>query len=667
MVTNIPVNGASLFRMRRPAITSNGFTAELDSTIKAQLEELDHLLGSRVFALVQEVKQNGHDTGATAKATATSAATASASATTGTAHLVLTTELQKPLIPKRTTSDAWDNTGILNDLYNNRNFQKPQYMTIGDCIDRTNALASLKFDFQTQTNLNYNFLDFNSRNIFSYKNTTDYLLAYAYFIKGITEVNGLLNFINTNKEGLAAVVNYAVISGARYIIRQEALNIPDFDAGGGKIYTYNDDLHPLMVRIAGSPLSLTAVSFKTSLQKIIDDYVFNGHELHLIETAGIGTIPDEIKPMLVKYIKNSPVPITPDNVKFFLPLFISQIAPNLQVADTTVVDQTESDKDFDVQFLEDDSSAVQISVSNVKCAAQLYYCMVLGEELEVFNVVNYFTHKFLIRGGIEIQDQKLRENLQQYVFSNKFVEQKSGKIYDRTRPAERQMFYRQVFNYGKVKISDEVIVNNEFGRMWKVLMLETAKYLERAQDSPNPDNYVSRQNVMQAVEDLQYNLSTHCSGMTNVITPLIYEELNFVIRNILMHPEVTRQVVPVGGTWWRVVETLFAAMKSTRPKATVMYNKAKLGQVIIRSIAEYNPATFEDDKNFSEFISNADAFITTQSIIQESLPHEIRKDRAGDDDGRMNGHMEHKEHDTDESEAPKAAAPKAPGKDEWDF
>jgi len=660
MVTNVPVNGSSLFRMRRPAITSNGFTTDLDATIKAQLDELDVILGSRIFTQVQEVKQNGHDTTATTKGTPVS------SASTGSFHLALTTELPKPLIPKRTSHDPWDNTGILNDLYNNsRNNQKPQYMTIGDCIDRTNALASLKFDFQTQTNLNYNFLDFNSRNIFSYKNITDYLLSYAYFVKGITEVNGLLNFINTNQNGIHAIVNYAVISSARYIIRQESLNIPDFDAGGGNNHTYNNELHPLILRIAAAGLTLTAVSFKTSLQTIIDDYIFNGHELHLIESAGIGKIPDEIKPMLVKYIKNSPVPITPENVKFFLPLFISQIAPNLQVADTTVVDQSESDKDFDVQFLEDDNSLIQISVSNVKCAAQLYYCMVLGEELEVFNVVNYFTHKFLIRGGIEIQDQKLRENLQQYVFSNKFVELKSGRIYDRTRPAERQMFYRQVFNYGRVNISDEVIVNKEFGRMWKVLMLETAKYLERAQDSPNPDSYVSRQNVMQAVEDLQYNLSTHCSGMTNVITPLIYEELNFVIRNILMHPEVTRQVVPVGGTWWRVVETLFAAMKSTRPKATVMYNKAKLGQVIIRSIAEYNPATFEDDKHFSEFISNTDAFITTQSIIQESLPHEIRKDRDRDDD-RMNGHMEHKEHDTEETETTHTT-PKATGKDEWDF
>ncbi len=41
---------------------------------------------------------------------------------------------------------------------------------------------------------------------------------------------------------------------------------------------------------------------------------------------------------------------------------------------------------------------------------------------------------------------------------------------------------------------------------------------------------------MQAVEDLQYDLSAHCIGMATVATPMIYAELNFIIRRFLMHP-----------------------------------------------------------------------------------------------------------------------------------
>jgi len=128
---------------------------------------------------------------------------------------------------------------------------------------------------------------------------------------------------------------------------------------------------------------------------------------------------------------------------------------------------------------------------------------------------------------------------------------------------------------------------------------------------------------MQAVEDLQYNLSTHCVGMASVISPLIHAELDFVIRRILMHDEVRRQVAPTGGSWWRVVEALYMAMKNTRPKATILYNKAKLGNSIIRKIAEYNAASFENDSTFSAFISDVDAFITTQSILQEALTDDL--------------------------------------------
>ena len=43
-------------------------------------------------------------------------------------------------------------------------------------------------------------------------------------------------------------------------------------------------------------------------------------------------------------------------------------------------------------------------------------------EGEVFNVVDYFTHTYLLREGFEIQDPRLREDLQTYVFSNRFAE-----------------------------------------------------------------------------------------------------------------------------------------------------------------------------------------------------------------------------------------------------
>jgi hypothetical protein len=104
------------------------------------------------------------------------------------------------------------------------------------------------------------------------------------------------------------------------------------------------------------------------------------------------------------------------------------------------------------------------------------------------------------------------------------------------------------------------------------------------------------------------------------------------------------------------------SMKHTRPKATVIYNKAKLGHDIIRSIADYDPSTFEDDKNFSDFISNVDAFITTQSILQEALTDDLTQGGDTDETGQNGPRRQIME----PAHAPSVPAAKA-AKDEWDF
>jgi hypothetical protein len=408
------------------------------------------------------------------------------------------------------------------------------------------------------------------------------------------------------------------VSAARTIIDAEQINVPKF----------NEDDSDIVDDIKAARLTLSAASFPSDLKAIVDDEVFNGKELQLIADAEktLGPIPNALKPQLVKYIRSAPITIEKGNVNFFVPLFLSQINGGVDVDEQDEVALAESDRDFEVEFFSDERSQIQVSRSAVKCAAQLYYTMVIGDELNVFDVVNFFTHKYLLREGFEIEDARLRNDLQQYVFSNQFtvVDPRTNlrKTVDRTRPAERQMFYRQVFNFGGGEVTDDVIVNDEFSRLWKVLILESAKYLQRAQTSPHPDSFVSPQPVMQAVEDLQYNLSIHCTGMATVVTPLIYDELSFVTRRILMHPEVLRHVVPQGGTWWKVVEKLHAQMKGTRPRATILSNKARFGHDILRAIAAYEPGPFAEQ--FGDFVSKVDAFIITQSILQEALTDQLK-------------------------------------------
>ena len=68
----------------------------------------------------------------------------------------------------------------------------------------------------------------------------------------------------------------------------------------------------------------------------------------------------------------------------------------------------DADDPFKVDFFVEDSAQLQVSTAAVKCAAQLYYVMTLGDELGVFDAVRYFTHRYLFRDGFAIEDRTLR-------------------------------------------------------------------------------------------------------------------------------------------------------------------------------------------------------------------------------------------------------------------
>lgn len=558
----------------------------------------------------------------------------------------------------------------LSQFQENINDDIKKYKSLGEIISSTPAISNLYFEFMRRVDTTYHGLDFNSRILFAYDKTdfkysgvVSYMVCCAYFLREISTIDALMNYVTQKKLSFGVngtyknIYDYLVTSSTRKII----------DTGKHCFSGRDKDDFQIYNTLRNQEISLHSTTFSTRLDKLFFEYKESGQEyLELIQEWNSDhdnpQIQENEKRSVVQQLKkfNNGSDTIEDEEKLFklIPSILFQIKsnPSMLIGETNYSELMTSDEDFDVEFIVDDQSVTEVNASNVKCAAQLFYSMTLGDELEVFNVVNFLTHKYLVRGGMEIKDRKLRENLQLYVFSNKFIDSRTNREMEKTRPAERQMFYKQVFNYGNSVTTDDLIVNSEFTRLWKVLIVESAKYLERAQDSPNPMNFVSKQNVMQTVEDLQYNLSMHCSGMVNVITPIIYQELRFVINNILNHEEIRRQVVPAGGSWWKVVENLYAAMRSRRMKTTVVNNKAKIGHDIIRSISEYNPSTFENDRVFGSFISNVDSFITTQSILQESAMEDIKE--IDKEEVEMD--------DTNEKIASNGHVPVTAG-DEWDF
>ena len=604
------------FKMRRATATVTGFAPSVDDDITTRLRQLDALLGRRVVP----------PTKTEAKKFVTAKLTPRRAQPETFARQVIANPARRAAAASNTGNSTqvpeWA-TGSLAQKFHDAKIGDDD-KTLTDYIDGDATLANLSYSFDDELDDQWNELDFNVRALLAYPNIRRLLVVRGYLGFNITKPQSLMNFVVTHATGAKTFVDYAVVSAARDYIEDKQLRVRDIDKDGSEV----------VEALLEAGLNFSAETFVTDAIDVVTDYTHDSKYEALIQAGKVDfdTLPSWLKPRLIEYIKTSVVKVTQQNAPFWIPTYVAKAA-----AGGASIGGTPAREPFSVEFFVDDSASLQVSTSAVRCAAQLYYVMVLGDELGVFDAVRYFTHRYLFREGFAVEDPQLRRDLENYVFSEQFpgrddLDGGQARMMRCTRTGERRSFYRQVFNQGSEPVPGDGLPNSDFSRMWKILMLESARYLERAQSSPHPDNYVSRQNVMQAVEDLQYNLSTTCVGMATVMTPLMYSELDFVVKRILGHSEVRKHLVPSGGSWWKVVEKLQAG-QGRRARASVVHNKARIGYSLIRSIAEYTPSRFEEDEPFAAFISNVDAFITTQSILQEESSDGTVDDDSGEHGG----------------------------------
>lgn len=560
------VNGADTFRLRRTLASTQGREAAPDSTVTDVLSRLDTLLRKKILQA-------------------------------RTVEAFVGDELH----PEK-TDGTWKAGSVLDVA--SKQVEGAGDKSLAAIIATVPAAAELRLSLDVKLNERRSWLDPNVRIVLEYDAVRDLLFARSWY-RNIRRPDSLLNFVLSDPDGVQSVIAYTIVSAARKVVRDEGLEAPELQTDGGK-------MQPLLVDAAPK---LTGGAFRQNVIDFVKGQLKAEKLEDLITLAAVPKIPQYLHTRLVTLLKQSPVPVTKDNAPFLVQMYLQTAA----AASPDVIDTRNPLDPFAVELFGDDFAAQSVNVAAVQCAAQLFYVMTLGDDLGVFDAVRYFTDSSLFQEQLAITDPVLRKDLEDYVFSNRFpvVDRTTG-LTDKvtaTREPMRRAYYRQVFNSGEAPTAGDAPVNEEFGRLWKVLILESARYLERAQISPNPGNYVSRQNVMRAVEDLQYNLSTSCVGLVTVMAPTMNDELTFVIKRILNHPEIRSHVVPGGGSWLKVIDRL-AAARGRRARTSVINTKARLGYSLIRSIADYTPSGFEQDAPFSDFISKVDEFITTQSILQ---------------------------------------------------
>lgn len=698
MSTRLIRDDISTFRLRRAVASNLLVLPDVHPLVRPHLEELNTLLGKAVFApAAKPVPGAKGGAGAAAPAAAMGAtplaggppAPSGAPAArppkqpkknghapppdpfqSAAMRAFLARPLSGKYVPQVGGRD-WEANSLADWLSNTA--EAPGNYTLSDLIDKSAELSQLKYSFLDDLQDEWTGIAANARSVLqNYPNIRDYLLAYAYVIQQVREDDAVRNLIVNHKNFVRRIVGYAAISGARTHIEAQQLRVDD----------YNVNTSDFVTKVLGATLYVSNSAFLTGIEALIDEFVFDRDEEKIISSLDpkvVGVISPAIKPLLIKYIQSSPIAITAQNAITYIPHFLLDIQRRQSTADPLARNVALPAEDFHVRFEDTTDTSLEVSTSAVLCAAQTFHSMVLGEELDVFGAVNYLsTRRLVMGGGIRFKDPQLRRDLQDYVFDNEFEDTLTHSRMTRTRPAERQMFYRQVFNFGDASGPEDMPTNSEFEQLWKVLMIESARYLERAQASLHPDSFVSGQGVMQAVEDLQYNLSTNCTGMATVIAPITDAELNFVLSRILKHEEIVRYVVPEGGSWKNVVDTLnverqrFARKSDGRRtpvcNAATLYNKARQGMSIIENVATYVPGDFDDLGKLSAFIGLVDGFITTNSILQRrrslrGMPRPMPEEEEQHEQ-EPHAYM----NDGEEAEgAPQAPEPAQARTDEWDF
>ena len=321
----------------------------------------------------------------------------------------------------------------------------------------------------------------------------DYLVATAYLAHDVRDINALMNFVLTGKNGFNAVVDYAAVSAARVLVNREQLNVPDIDKDTSAVVKALKNPNP---EKKSSNIPLTKVAFNNAAKAVINPHVFDRSYAQILDAFlkkngidGDKTI-KQIRPLVLQDVKNSIPPVTAANADIVIPPMIatarSSSADYQQEQEPTDVDKFEAAKDFDIDLFDDTEPQQEISEAAVKCAAQLYYGMVLGDELDVFDAVDYFTHGTSARRHRD-RDRRLRDDLQEYVFSDRFTDLKTrqDRSTARGRPSGRCSTGRSSTRR-RARSPTTSSRNKDFPRLWKVLMLESARVPRAGAGEPEP-------------------------------------------------------------------------------------------------------------------------------------------------------------------------------------
>jgi len=283
--------------------------------------------------------------------------------------------------------------------------------------------------------------------------------------------------------------------------------------------------------------------------------------------------------------------------------------------------------DFQVDMF--DSSAAQIVLEdNVRAAGALMWCYDIGERLGVYKLTDALVYRWWV-GLLDFGDADLTAELYRYY-----------KLRDE-RPAEEERFllYRRILDVGQAPVDDRVIVNDEFPSLWRTLMEEVATYIDRTEASFR--DRVNIQGVVQAIREVQYNLTERMAGMALTQVTEMYNQLRQTESgsgvlgglDILGHPEVVGQLSSGRRRdQWSVIERLAKEEFGVSPNVSALRTSAVEAFKVVDYIAQFREGVVDEDA-FDAFIAAAKAWILAQQLAGDGLLVDARDAGGGDGTG----------------------------------
>lgn len=237
-----------------------------------------------------------------------------------------------------------------------------------------------------------------------------------------------------------------------------------------------------------------------------------------------------------------------------------------------------ADWNYEVDYFES-AEEQGVVAENIRRAGAIDYVYWLGDVMGVFRIVDAIVLSYG-RGQVDLASTATSTKLYRFL-----------KLRDeRSSLEERFMLYKRVLDKGDGKVLDGMVVNTQFPVLWHRLMSEVARFIEKSEEAKDSVDRVSSTRIVQAMADLQYNLTDYSTGLADMQVKEMYNHLQDAFE-IAQDPEILDHFAAGRRkNVWTVFERVARDQFQIGLNVSALRTLAVEGNRIFRFLADFKPS-----------------------------------------------------------------------------